>query len=303
MTNNRVIAELDSVSSPEPPLESSESSALPASGVDDETDAIPDPADTKGSDKPGESPEEFHDHLSKAISKLATELHKPKRILSDTQAANQLLDLDALKCYNALRLAHAKKLWGLNKQVSDAVPRFHAQMRADQPSIRPSLDASLTAADAVGKRPYYAKKLRKSAVYLLQNGVLPESQRGKGAIHPSPLNLPEVQEALRDWLNGILPIENDGFEGQIKPEKLRRYVSEFLLPKLKISDTISGVYFDGYERPDVVAAQQEFVNYMYHSVLPFCHTYNGDNMRPSIGQEQSMQHHFEPECYPDWANT
>ncbi|KAJ7495190.1 hypothetical protein FB451DRAFT_1163929 [Mycena latifolia] len=262
MTNNRVIAELDSVPSSEPPLESSESSALPASSVDDETDGLDAiPADTEGSDKPSESPEEFHDRLSKAISKLATELCKPKRILSDTQAANQLLDLEALKRHNTLRLAHAKKLRGLNK-----------------------------------KGPYYAKKLRKSAVFLLQNAVLPESQRGKGAIHPSVLNLPEVQEALRDWANGILPIENGGFEGQasvIKPEKLRRYVNEFLLPKLKISDTISvstsvrwlkklgfamrrvmkGVYVDGHERPDVVTARQEFINYMYHSMLPFCHTY------------------------------
>jgi hypothetical protein len=76
---------------------------------------------------------------------------------------------------------------------------------------------------------------------------------------------------------------------QIKHEKLRRYVNEFLLPQLKISETISlstavrwlkklgfsmrrvmkGIYVDGHERPDVVAARQEFINYMYHSVLPF----------------------------------
>jgi hypothetical protein len=65
-------------------------------------------------------------------------------------------------------------------------------------------------------------------------------------------------------------------------------VNEFLLPQLKISETISistsvrwlkklgfsmrrvvkGIYVDGHERPDVVEARKQFINYMYHSVLP-----------------------------------
>lgn len=142
-------------------------------------------------------------------------MRKPKKILSDAQAANNLLDLVALKRYNVLHLEHAKRLRGLLKKISDAPPRLREEMRADIPRIRPSTDASLTAADASGKGPYYAKKLRKLAVYILQHGVLPELRRGKGEIHPTLLNLPEVQEGLRDWSNGLLAVEG-GFEGPVR---------------------------------------------------------------------------------------
>ena len=74
----------------------------------------------------------------------------------------------------------------------------------------------------------------------------------------------------------------------MRPAKLRRYVNDFLLPQLKIQDTISestahrwlkrlgfslhrvqkGVYVDGHEREDVVAARNELMNYMYTMILP-----------------------------------
>lgn len=72
------------------------------------------------------------------------------------------------------------------------------------------------------------------------------------------------------------------------PAKLRRYVNEFLFPSLEIEDTIhestavrwlkklgftvsrvqKGVYVDGHERKDVVAARTEFINYLDTQVLP-----------------------------------
>ena len=76
---------------------------------------------------------------------------------------------------------------------------------------------------------------------------------------------------------------------QIKPEKLRRYVNEFLLPSLNIETTISistavrwlkklgftlsrvrqGVYVDGHEREDVIVARQEFIKKMNEEVFPY----------------------------------
>jgi hypothetical protein len=169
----------------------------------DELDALPDPADTEGSEPneshSTESPEDFHACLKKLINSHEKELRKPKKALSDTQAVNHLFDLVALKRYNELRLSHALKLRQFPKKISDAPPRERDRIRADIPRIRPSNDASLTAAEAAGKGPYYAKQLRKLAVFLLANGKLPESRQGKGAVHPSLLNLPEVQEGLRSW--------------------------------------------------------------------------------------------------------
>lgn len=75
---------------------------------------------------------------------------------------------------------------------------------------------------------------------------------------------------------------------QIKPDKLRRYVNQFLLLSLMIEQTISestavwwlkklgftmcwvqkGVYIDGHGCPNVVEVRTSFINYMYMSVLP-----------------------------------
>jgi hypothetical protein len=72
------------------------------------------------------------------------------------------------------------------------------------------------------------------------------------------------------------------------PIKLRRYVNEFLFPRLQISDMISestamqwmkksgfkmvrvkkGLYFDRHERVDVVAYRKEFIQKMFEQILP-----------------------------------
>jgi hypothetical protein len=197
----------------------------PAAEETDELDCLPDPADTENSEIPKESgsinsPEDFHMRLKSLITRNEKELRKPKRALSDTQAVNRLFDLEALKRYNGFRLGHAQKLRRLHQQISDAPPREREKMRTEMPRIRPSTDASLTAADAAGKGPYYAKQLRKMAIFLLDNGTLPESRRGKGAVHPSLLNLPEVQEGLRSWSNGIFKVEEGGFEGPVRVSSL-----------------------------------------------------------------------------------
>ncbi|KAF8148809.1 hypothetical protein B0H34DRAFT_198739 [Crassisporium funariophilum] len=133
------------------------------------------------------------------------------------------------------------------------------------------------------------------ASHLIKTGELSVRRQGKGAQHDSLLNNPAIKSAVQNWVRGLLLYDKGGFNGWMKPHKLRRYVNEFLLPKMKIEDTISkttavqwlkklgfslsrvqkGVYVDGHERPGVVEARKEMINYMYTSGLLFCYTYKG----------------------------
>lgn len=74
----------------------------------------------------------------------------------------------------------------------------------------------------------------------------------------------------------------------MRPSKLRKYVNEHLLPELGIRGSIcertaarwlnklgfrvcnvqKGVYVDGHEREEVVAARKEYIEYMEKEVFP-----------------------------------
>ena len=74
----------------------------------------------------------------------------------------------------------------------------------------------------------------------------------------------------------------------MRPNKLCRYVNQFLFPSLGIESEIGeitavcwlkklgfklwkvskGIYVDGHEREDVVQACRDFIQYMYTEVLP-----------------------------------
>ena len=73
----------------------------------------------------------------------------------------------------------------------------------------------------------------------------------------------------------------------MRPNKLCRYVNQFLFPSLDIESEIGeittvrwlkklgfklrkvskGIYVDGHEREDVVQARHDFIQYMYTEVL------------------------------------
>jgi hypothetical protein len=75
---------------------------------------------------------------------------------------------------------------------------------------------------------------------------------------------------------------------KMRPAKMRRYINDFLLPKLKINTTISestavrwlkkmgfslcrvqkGVYVDGHERKDVVESREKFIEHLWLQILP-----------------------------------
>lgn len=74
----------------------------------------------------------------------------------------------------------------------------------------------------------------------------------------------------------------------MRPSKLRKYVNERLLPELNIEGSIcertvarwlnklgfrvcnvqKGVYIDGHEREEVVAARKEYIEFMEREVFP-----------------------------------
>jgi hypothetical protein len=78
-----------------------------------------------------------------------------------------------------------------------------------------------------------------------------------------------------------------GYEGRMRPVKLKRYINDFLLPSLGVKDSISdmtahrwlkhlgfsvcqvqkGVYVDGHKRDDVVDSRRVFINTIYDEVL------------------------------------
>ncbi|KAF9455341.1 hypothetical protein BDZ94DRAFT_1370850, partial [Collybia nuda] len=167
--------------------------------------------------------------------------------------------------------------------------------------IQPSLNASVSVAARCARGPHYARTICNMACHLLRTGMLPQTKQGKGGHHESLLNKPEINSALQRWVKGM------------RPAKLRRYVNEFLLPELKIESTIcestamrwlkklgfslcrvqKGVYVDGHERADVVAARQEFINYLDTQILPFCYTYEGPELKeipPSLKDGEKIHY-------------
>lgn len=75
---------------------------------------------------------------------------------------------------------------------------------------------------------------------------------------------------------------------QVRPSKLRKYVNEFLLPEVGFEGSIcertaarwlnklgfrlchirKGVYVDGHEREEVVAARKKYIEFMEKEVFP-----------------------------------
>ena len=81
--------------------------------------------------------------------------------------------------------------------------------------ICPATEASECIAENRSKSSTYARHLREKAHYLLRTGDLLENDQGKGANHETLLSWPSVVQALRQWVNGLVPSDEGGFEGQV----------------------------------------------------------------------------------------
>jgi hypothetical protein len=251
-------------------------------------------------------PELRHRELEKLIAEHLKKLRRKKTLLSDTKAASTAFDLEAMRRFNDIQLSLHVEIRKQKERVANAPAYRRAIMKKKQKKIQPAIQASMQVANLLSKTETYARRLREAAHYLRRTGELPENNQGKGGAHATLLNRPDIASGVRRFVNGDIPIEEGGFGGrvsglvshsrfikltqisQMRPHKLCRYVNKFLLPSLRLEDSISeatavrwltklgfklsrvqkGVYVDGHERPDVVEARQVFIDYMEKEVFP-----------------------------------
>ncbi|KAI0245283.1 hypothetical protein BJV78DRAFT_1158807 [Lactifluus subvellereus] len=134
--------------------------------------------------------------------------------------------------------------------------------------------------DAIANAPPQMQAAMRT--YLMRTGMLPENNRGRGASHETLLNRADVLSGLRLFITRVIPVNDGGFEGHMRPAKLVRYVNQFLLPTLGIELEISestavqwlkklgfklcrvqkGIYVDGHEHEDVIKARKELIDYL-----------------------------------------
>lgn len=163
-----------------------------------------------------------HQRLSSLIEKTRTKLRSKKSLVTDTTAANRLVDLEALKQYNDLRFKLSNEVLDLQKQLAITPRRLKHNIKKRISKIRPATDASNSVAGRCARGPFFAKSLRSMAHELFTTGRLPENNHGKGAYHESYLNRPGVSSALQQWVKGILPFEEGGFIGRVSHFSLFR---------------------------------------------------------------------------------
>lgn len=210
------------MTNPVPPVEESAVpvAAVPTSDVGCESDepATDDEDSIQGPDLEdvANSSQDAHARLRKLIAGHLKKLRNKKTLLTDQSAANMVLDLEALNRYNDLRLQFAEKLLEHKQKIARAAPMLRVHLkRSKQAKIRPSMDASNAVATTAARGPHFARRLRDMASYILRTELLPTSNRGKGAAHPSLLNNPEVLSRLRQWVKGLIPLNQGGFEGRV----------------------------------------------------------------------------------------
>ena len=141
------------------------------------------------------------------------------------------------------------------------------------------MDASIQIAKTVwNKGDYMARCIRMWGDYYIQSGELFSYHQGKHTKIAGLLHDKDFAEGCREWLQKQPPELRS-------PGALKMYIEEILLPKMMgcTKDTISektcqtymrmlgykynerkkGVYYDGHERPDVVAYRKEWVKRMF----------------------------------------
>ncbi|TRM56418.1 hypothetical protein BD626DRAFT_466472, partial [Schizophyllum amplum] len=215
--------------------------------------------------------------------------------LSNEKVATELERVSAL-------LQYSKKLEERQQARKDAFQRAHQaskgamrqKLRKLANGIRPAAEASAHVAAGRDRGVYFARQLRASADHVLRTGELPENRQGRGGAHATNFDNPEVKKYLQMWANRDIDEAKGGLGKQRPtPEKLLVYVNTHLFPDLGIDATISettavrwlkwlgfyctryakGIFWDGHERKDVVAARKAYIELMELSVLPFAYQY------------------------------
>ncbi|KAJ7091678.1 hypothetical protein C8R44DRAFT_750581 [Mycena epipterygia] len=244
--------------------------------------AAPPPANDPAGDGGYSTGDSDDDQNTHELSLAAIELTF-KKFDSKIKNAQRLVMVNGLTEFNVQRRKREIERVNLAKKI-DNVPRpQRPKLRARLRKIKPSIAANITVANQFSKTKYWAGKLRSIARTFSETGELPENNQGKGAKHKTHFDDPDVKPRLEAFARGLVPEAEGGFKGRIAPDKLRRYINEFLFPELEIEDTIGvttatawlkklgyrlrryqkGIYYDGHERPDVVQKRNESRIYLH----------------------------------------
>ncbi|KAF7291198.1 DDE family endonuclease [Mycena indigotica] len=258
-----------------------------------------------------------YDSFKLKLDRYGSKHCSARAIAKDTtsKAANRKLVVLALQEYAKQRRNLERERVMLAQQIDCATPLARYKLRQRLAKIKPEVRASERVAYQQGKTKYWARNLRSIAREFLATGEIAESNQGKGAHHATHFDNPDVKPRLDAFCKRLIPPEKPWrpqerrtcmcllhfiFDTcthgtpQISPQRLRKYVNEFLLPELEITTTISlstalawlkklgysikkyqkGIYFDGHERPDVVQKRKEFIKEMLSTILPLSYQYD-----------------------------
>ncbi|KAJ7586334.1 hypothetical protein C8J56DRAFT_891253 [Mycena floridula] len=235
-----------------------------------------------------------HSELRSQIKKQKKLFRKKKTVQTESKVFESIVNLEALDMYNDEYLRISLRKVSVTHQLALASSSTRKALLKKLGTVSsPATTASETVAARSCKTKHYARRLREMALHMQRTGLLLQTDQGKGGKHESFLTIPGVHSALEIWVKGDLPFEEGGFNGRMRPAKMRRYVNDFLFPKLNIVGKIcessairwlkklgfrlsrvqKGVYVDGHERKDVVKARDALINYLETQVLPFCYEY------------------------------
>ena len=163
----------------------------------------------------GDLAQQEHDKLKKLIACHQKLLQSKQKLFSDAKAASTMFDLECLSWYNELWLN--LHLW-LNQQcetITNAKLRHHVMLKARMKSIQPATHALQWVTQLAAKSDGFACCLCLMACYLQWTGELPENNQGKGTTHATHLDNPDIVSAVRNWVIGLVPVDEGGFEGHI----------------------------------------------------------------------------------------
>jgi hypothetical protein len=159
--------------------------------------------------------DEWYKELTSVIAAHQKHLRNKKTMLTNSKAAATILELEALQNYNELQYALHLRIHKQRAKLAAAAPRFRHLLQNKMRIICPAMEASERVAKNRLKSLTYARCLREQARYLLCTGELLENNQGKGANHETLLSRPSVVQALRRWVNSLVPSDEGGFEGQV----------------------------------------------------------------------------------------
>ena len=162
--------------------------------------------------------------------------------------------------------------------------------------------ASVATRKVFNKGSYCARGIRKWAKGWVENGVLPVSMQG---CHQKTKSFIDDEDVIEESLEFIRKNE-----GKITHKLYRNFINDTLFSQMRITASISektarvwlkklglvsqsrkkGIYFDGYERSDVLEYRTIFLKKIeeFEQLMPIFEGDNMDQKDPVLSEEKSL---------------